>query len=58
MDNRSEDHLHMGEAWELGPSESSSIHELPRADGGKDAWLFLAAAFMVETLVWGESGMS
>jgi len=24
---------------------------LPRADGGKDAWLFLAACFMVEALV-------
>ena len=26
---------------------------LPPVDGGRDAWLFLAAAFMVETLVWG-----
>ncbi len=26
---------------------------LPRADGGKDAWLFLAAGFMIESLVWG-----
>ena len=28
---------------------------LPRADGGKDAWLFLAACFVVEALVWGSS---
>ncbi|KAH7117704.1 major facilitator superfamily domain-containing protein [Dendryphion nanum] len=26
---------------------------LPPVDGGKDAWLFLAAAFVVEVLVWG-----
>ena len=25
-----------------------------QADGGKDAWLFLAAGFVVEALVWGE----
>ena len=27
---------------------------LPRVDGGKDAWFFLAAAFMSEALVWGK----
>lgn len=27
---------------------------LPKADGGKDAWMFLAAGFVVEALVWGE----
>ena len=27
---------------------------LPRADGGTDAWLFLAGCFMIEALVWGE----
>jgi hypothetical protein len=27
---------------------------LPQADGGKDAWLFLAACFIVEALVWGK----
>jgi hypothetical protein len=27
---------------------------LPPVDGGKDAWLFLAACFVVEALVWGE----
>ena len=26
---------------------------LPQADGGKQAWLFLAAGFVVEALVWG-----
>lgn len=27
---------------------------LPRADGGKEAWLFLAGCCTVEALVWGE----
>ncbi|KAF7891267.1 uncharacterized protein EAF02_001592 [Botrytis sinoallii] len=26
---------------------------VPRADGGKDAWLFLAAHFLFEALIWG-----
>ena len=26
----------------------------PPADTGKDAWLFLAAGFMVEALTWGK----
>jgi hypothetical protein len=26
---------------------------LPQADSGRDAWLFLAACFVVEALVWG-----
>ncbi|KAI9873805.1 MAG: hypothetical protein M1830_010590 [Pleopsidium flavum] len=35
--------------------EDGQQHEfsLPRADGGKDAWLFLAGCFTVEALVWG-----
>lgn len=28
--------------------------QLPPVDGGKDAWLFLAAGFVMEALVWGE----
>jgi len=27
---------------------------LPRADGGKDAWWFLAGCFLIEALTWGE----
>ncbi len=27
---------------------------LPPVDGGKDAWLFLVAAFTMEALTWGE----
>ncbi len=26
---------------------------LPRADGGKDAWMFLAGCFLIEALTWG-----
>ena len=26
----------------------------PKADGGKDAWLFLAGCFCIEALTWGE----
>ena len=36
--------------------EDGDGHEmpsLPPVDGGKDAWLFLAACFMIEGLVWG-----
>ena len=41
--------------------EQSQNHEahgqefsLPPADGGRDAWLFLAGCFAIEALVWGE----
>ena len=36
--------------------ESSVVHHqysLPPADKGRDAWLFLVAAFIMEALVWG-----
>lgn len=26
---------------------------LPQQDGGKDAWLFVASAFVLETMIWG-----
>lgn len=28
---------------------------LPRVDGGKEAWLFLAGSFFIEALVWGRT---
>jgi hypothetical protein len=38
------------------PEDASGLHHaLPPADRGKDAWLVLAAAFILEALVWGES---
>lgn len=37
------------------PSDGSGGQEfsLARADGGKDAFLFLAGSFVIEALVWG-----
>jgi len=31
---------------------AGTCSQYPRADGGKDAWLFLAGCFAVEMLVW------
>lgn len=43
---------------EMGTQQPDERHgpefSLPQADGGKDAWLFLAACFVVEALVWGK----
>ncbi|CAG7561199.1 unnamed protein product [Fusarium equiseti] len=46
-------------AHEEGPSSdldltgTNEFPSLPPVDTGKDAWLFLAASFMVEALIWG-----
>ena len=32
-------------------------YSLPPVDTGKDAWLFLAACFVMEAMVWGESSL-
>jgi hypothetical protein len=32
---------------------SDQEKSLPRADGGKEAWFFLAGCFVFEALVWG-----
>jgi hypothetical protein len=37
----------------LGASDIEHEFSLPPVDGGKAAWSFLGAAFMVEVLVWG-----
>ena len=37
------------------PYEVPNEHvSTPRADGGKEAWLFLAGCFCIEALTWGE----
>ena len=37
------------------PYEVQNEHvSLPKADGGKDAWFFLAGCFCIEALTWGE----
>ena len=38
---------------ELQTAEHGQEFSLPEADGGKEAWLFLAGCFMVEAIVWG-----
>lgn len=35
------------------PGEERQEFSLPPVDGGKDAWLFLAACWAIEALVWG-----
>jgi hypothetical protein len=38
------------------PTPPGVSHEfsLPAVDSGRDAWLFLAACFVMEALIWGE----
>lgn len=43
-----------GDRFADAASEPGIAQSLPRADGGKDAWLFLMGGFMIESLVWGE----
>lgn len=38
--------------WGEDASQQEQV-SLPPVGGGKGAWLFLAAAFVVEALVWG-----
>lgn len=40
--------------FELEDRGEQRPQQLPPVDGGKDAWLFLAASFVIEALVWGE----
>jgi hypothetical protein len=35
------------------PASPAGCPRVPRADSGKDAWLFLAACFVLEALIWG-----
>jgi hypothetical protein len=37
---------------------TQSEFSLPPVDGGKDAWLFLFSAFVLEILVWGNTSIS
>ena len=58
LSGRSRDHARNDAIDIVPPPSTRNEHEnhefsLPPADGGKDAWLFLAAGFVVEALVWG-----
>lgn len=39
--------------WQNEDNENEPV-ALPRADGGKDAWWFLAGCFFIEALTWGK----
>ena len=39
----------------FGRAEDREVFSLPPADGGKDAWLFLASCVIFEAVSWGES---
>lgn len=41
----------VGEEQQVVPGGQTSV---PRPDGGKHAWLFLAGCFVFEALIWGE----
>jgi hypothetical protein len=43
-----------GEVQESHDLTGHTEFSLPRADGGRDAWLFLTAGFMAEFMVWGQ----
>lgn len=51
--------IHYAKSLKIGdmenPTEFIDIHsKIPRADGGKHAWLFLAGCFVFEALIWGK----
>lgn len=50
-DNQSRFELETSSRWNDEP-ENETL--LPPTDGGKDAWLFLTAAFVIEMMVWGK----
>lgn len=50
-----EDGLQRAQSRHSHPHGAENEHvSLPKADGGKDAWLFLAGCFCIEALTWGE----
>lgn len=57
MDRLADQHASTHELTDLSADqwaeEGRDIQALPRADGGKGAWLFLTACFMLEALIWG-----
>lgn len=56
LNDLSSDQEELEDRPQLEEHNSSNGYEfsLPQADGGKDAWLFLTACFIVEALVWGK----
>lgn len=50
VNNHPEIELETSSRWGQGAETESLI---PSADSGKDAWLFLAAGFVIEIMIWG-----
>lgn len=51
-DNHSQD---LDDSNVFGRAEDGEVFSLPPADGGKDAWLFLASCVVFEAISWGKS---
>lgn len=51
-DNQSQD---LDDSNVFGRAEDGEVFSLPPADGGKDAWLFLASCVVFEAISWGKS---
>lgn len=51
---QNEEHSHADVGDLVGEREQVN---LPKADGGKEAWLFLCGCFVIEALVWGRLGL-
>ena len=52
LDNEGNRPNHVGRVGSHGEEGNHGLEfSLPRADGGKEAWLFLAGAFAIEALV-------
>lgn len=49
-----DEHAVRDETAAEGPAEGAQEFSLPPADGGKDALMFLLAAFVLEAVIWGE----
>ena len=47
------DEVELSSSFEQSGDERE-LFSLPQADGGKDAWLFLASTFIFEAITWGE----
>lgn len=54
-DNQSQD---LEDSNVFGRAQDGEVFSLPPADGGKDAWLFLASCVIFEAISWGKSFFS
>lgn len=53
--NDEESGVHLGELDTAShPTAINEVETLPRQDGGRGAWLFLAGAWIIEGITWGQ----